>query len=442
MGGDCLWTGCVPTKALLAAARTAHAMRTADRFGLGAVEPEVDTARVWARVRAVQERIAATSDSPDRLRAHGVDVRHGAGRLLGAGRVAVGGDVLSAPHVLLATGSVPALPDVPGLAEAAPLTSATVFGLDRAPASVAVLGGGPQAVELAQAFARLGVPTTLLHREPRVLPREEPELADRLAARLRAEGVVVHAGAQAERVEVQGAERVIHARTPAGPIAVRAAAVLVAAGREVEVAELGLDAAGVAVGEDGVVVDDRLRTTARGVWAAGDVCGRAGRFTHNAGLQGARVVRNALAPGTQAAPASVPWCTFCDPELAHAGLTEAQARERHGDRAVRVLRHELADNDRARTDDADLGVVLLVTARGRLVGAHVLAPAAGELIHALALAIHRRLALRTLADVVHVYPTVGTGVQLLAGEATLAAVRPVLPVLRLARRFRARGRRR
>jgi len=438
VGGDCLWTGCVPSKALLAAAKAAHTMRTAARFGLPAVEPSVDTAAVWSRVRAVQDRIAATSDSPERLRAHGIDLRFGAGRLLGGGRVAVGGDVVSAPHVLLATGSVPALPDVPGLAEAGPLTSASVFALERAPASVAVLGGGPQGAELAQAFARLGVPCALVGRAPRLVPRDEPELAARLEAVLRADGVAVHLGATVERVEVDGDERVLHARTAAGPLQVRAAAVLVAAGRAVDVEGLGLGAAGVEVGEDGVVVDDRLRTSAPGVWAAGDVCGRAGRFTHNAGLQGARVVRNALAPGTQAAPASVPWCTFTDPELARVGLTEAEARAAHGDRAVRVWRHELADSDRARAEEAETGAILLVTARGRLVGAHVLAPAAGELIHALALAVHRRMRLASLADVVHVYPTVGTGVQLLAGDAAVAGPARLAPVLRVLWRLRRR----
>jgi pyruvate/2-oxoglutarate dehydrogenase complex dihydrolipoamide dehydrogenase (E3) component len=417
VGGDCLWTGCVPSKALLASAKAAHAMRTAGRLGLEPVDPQVDTARVWARVRAVQEDLAATTDSPEHLRAAGVDVHLGEAQLVGTNAVEVDGATLEARFILVATGSEPRLPPIPGLREARPLTNETVFGLERAPRSTVLVGAGPQDVELAQALVRLGVRATLLGRDASLLPRDEPELAARLADRLRAEGVDVQLGVRVERVTVQDGERVVHAPGRTW----RAAEVLVGTGRRPVVEGLGLERLGVEVGEDGVVVDARLRTTVPTIYAAGDVAGRQ-RFTHTAGFEAARAVRNMFLPGRAERGFVVPWCTFTDPELAHAGLTEAQARAEHGD-AVRVWRADLADSDRLRAEGTADGALHLVCARGRLVGAHVLAPAAGEVIGELTLAIEQRLKLPDLAGVVHPYPTVAIAIQQLAGRAALAGAR-------------------
>jgi pyruvate/2-oxoglutarate dehydrogenase complex dihydrolipoamide dehydrogenase (E3) component len=251
-----------------------------------------------------------------------------------------------------------------------------------------------------------------------------------LVARLRAEGVVLHTGARVQRVAVEddGArggspgQVTVHASVAGRPLAVRAQAVLVATGRAPNVEGLGLEALGVQVNERGIVVDDGYRTAVPAVWAAGDVAGRH-RFTHAAGFEASRAVRNMLFPGTETGAFTVPWCTFTEPELAHAGLTEAQARAEHGDRAVRVWRHELRASDRARTDAATDGALTIVTAKGRIVGGHVLAPAAGEVVHELALAIHQRLRLEELASVVHVYPTIGLAIQQLAAEAAYGRAR-------------------
>jgi len=420
VGGDCLWTGCVPSKALLASAKVAHTLRHADAYGLTPVDPQVDTARVWARIKAIQQQLASSDDDPERFRAEGVDVLSGEARLTSPTTVRVGDEEHSTRFVLLATGSRPALPPIDGLAQAQPLTSERIFERDRAPASVVMIGGGPISIELAQGLARLGVKVTVLQRGPRILAGEEPEIAERLLALLRAEGVEVITGVQAERVTVSedGASKTVHG----GERAWTAQEIFVGAGRAPNVEGMGLEEVGVKLGPRGVVVDGALRSSAPSVYAAGDVAGRH-LFTHSAGYEAARAVRNMFFPGSSSGGYLVPWCTFTDPELAHAGLTEAQARERHGADKVRVWRQDLAHSDRARTESASDGELRIVTAKGRIVGAHVLAPNAGEVIGELALAIDRGLKLTELARVVHVYPTIALAIQQLAGEAAYESAR-------------------
>lgn len=422
LGGDCLWTGCVPSKALLASAKAAHGMRTADRLGLTPVSPEIDTTRVFARIREVQEKIAATDDSPERYAAMGAEVVSGRARIAGAHEVEVDGRTLETHFILVCTGSRPAVPDVPGLAEAGCLTSESVFELERAPASLVVLGGGPIGVELAQAFRRLGVTVTLLQRNVRLLPKDEPELTNLLQGVLLDEGVDVRTGVRLDRVELEGGRKIVHADADGVPLRVGADELLVAAGRSPNIRGLELEAAGVRVGPNGIEVDARLRTSVKSIYAAGDVAGRY-LFTHSAGFEAAIAVRNMFFPGTSKAETLVPWCTFTDPELAHVGLTEAEARALHGD-AVEVHRAGLDHSDRARADGHAQGRLILVTARGRLVGAHVLTPAAGELVQELTLAIRKGWKLHHLARVIHVYPTISTSLLLLsAGEAYRRAAR-------------------
>lgn len=417
-GGDCLWTGCVPSKALLASAKAAHTIRHSDAYGLEAVGPSADTGPAWTRIKAIQEGLAAGDDDPERFRRAGVDVLLGSPARLISPTTVRAGRQHAARFVLLATGSRPALPAIEGLRAATPLTNETIFALDRAPASIVLIGGGPVGVELAQGLNRLGVRVTLLQRGPRILAREEPELAARLVERLRHEGVEVVTSVDADRVTVaaDGAKTVA-----AGERSWSAAEILVAAGRMPNVEGLGLEEVGVKVGARGVVVDDALRTSVRSIYAAGDVAGRA-LFTHAAGFEAARAVRNMFFPGTSRGSYLVPWCTFTDPELARAGPTEAQARALHGERAVRVWRRDLARSDRAHAESAaGDGELRIITAKGRVVGAHVLAPGAGELIGELALAIERKLKLTDLASVVHVYPTIALAIQQIAAEASYAA---------------------
>jgi pyruvate/2-oxoglutarate dehydrogenase complex dihydrolipoamide dehydrogenase (E3) component len=420
LGGDCLWTGCVPSKALLASAKVAHHMRTAAAFGIEPVEPEIDTAKVFARIREVQQRIAATDDSPARFRDElGIDLIEGTARLTGPTTLDVDGEPIETRFVLLCTGSRPVVPPIPGLAEAGHLDSESVWEIERAPASLVVIGGGPIAVEMSQGFRRLGVPVTVLERGERILPRDEPELAERLARILRAEGVDLHTGVSAERVTVEDGLKVVHTadgRRFAGH------ELVVGVGREPNVEGLGLAGAGVAAGPKGVIVDASLRTSVPSVYAAGDVAGRY-LFTHAAGFEGVRAVRNMLFPGRSRSDYGVPWCTFTDPELAHAGLTTQQAVERFGAGDVETHRHELSHSDRARADGTDDGALHVVTHKGKVVGAHVLAASAGELIGELQLAIEQGLDLSDVGSVIHVYPTLATEIGKVGAEAAFDGAR-------------------
>ena len=422
VGGDCLWTGCVPSKALLASAKVAHHVRTAERYGLPSIDlPAIDTTAVWARIKEVQRQIATTDDDPHRYEEMGIELVRGPARLVDGTTVDVDGRRLDTRFVLLCTGSRPASPPIPGLAEAGFLTSETFFELDRCPPSLVFIGGGPIAVELAQACHRLGVTVTVLQKGPGILPRDEPDLSRRLLELLRAEGLDLRLGVDAKAVEVLPDGRkvvVAEVEGPGGTPEVRrfeADDVFVGAGRVPNVEGLGLEALGIQVGRRGIETDDRGRTAVKTVYAAGDVAGRT-LFTHSAAYEGVRALRDMFFPGRGTVDATIPWCTFTDPELAHVGLTSAEARERYGD-DCHLWRMELAHSDRARADGSAEGVILLVTGpKRRIVGGHILSPAAGELVHEVALAEAKGLRLDDLATLVHVYPTLATSVGMLAAE--------------------------
>lgn len=323
----------------------------------------------------------------------------------------------------------PALADIPGLDESVCLTSENIFELDRAPASLAIIGAGPIGVEMAQAMNRLGVETTLLELAPRILSREEPALADLLSGRLAEERVRIHCGVAAERAETADGLTTLYA----GDASWRAERVLVATGRRPAIDDLGLDAVGVKTNRRGIVVDDRLRTNVPWLYAAGDCAGRY-LFTHTAAAEAAVALRNMFYPGSSSAYAPVPWTTFTDPELAHVGLTEAEARKRLGAGKVRVHEWDLSHSDRARADGDDLGGIIAVTdSKDRIIGAHVLAPHAGDVISQFTIAIHKKMRLTPdFNEIIQVYPTYATGVQQLAADAIYGKLKE--PFYRLARR--------
>jgi pyruvate/2-oxoglutarate dehydrogenase complex dihydrolipoamide dehydrogenase (E3) component len=402
MGGDCLNYGCVPSKALLAAAHAVRSITDARQFGIHAGEPHIDFAAVMEHVHGVIAQIAP-HDSVERLESLGVRVIRAAAAFTGRDEVSGGGVRVRARRIVLAAGSAALIPAVPGIESVAALTNETLFALRERPEHLLVVGGGPIGVEMAQAFRRLGSAVTLIQRG-RLLPRDEPELVASLSARLAAEGIVVHEDAELTAVgrSVDGiAVRFSGEREATG------SHLLVATGRRARLAGLGLQNAGIAHDALGVKVDARLRTTNRRVWALGDVIGRP-QFTHTAAYQAGIVVRNALFR----LPAKVeyralPWVTYCDPELAHVGLTEQEARRRHGS-AVQVVRVGLADNDRARAERSALGALKVMTdRRGRILGAGLLGPHAGELIGLWGLAITRRMKLSALTGVIFPYPTLG-----------------------------------
>ena len=420
VGGDCLWTGCVPSKALLASAKAAHTMRVGDRYGLPSVMPEIDTSLVWNRIRAVQQEVAATDDNPERFRAMGIEIVEGEARLSGPNTVGVSGAdgarrTLETRFVLLCTGSRPAAPPIEGLAAAGYLTSETLFEVERPPRSVVMIGGGPIAIEMAQGFSRLGIAVTVLQKGPGILPRDEPDLVAVLTGVLRDDGVDLRLDVEAAGVTVHDDRKVVHG-TEAGAVRQWAAEeLLVAVGRKPNVEGLGLEEAGVRVGRRGVEVDGRMRTSVPWVYAAGDLAGRF-LFTHSAAYEGVRAIRDMFFPGKGTVTDFVPWCTFTDPELAHAGLTVAEARELHGD-DVDVWRQDLTHSDRARADGATRGALVIVTVDKKVVGAHILAPSAGEMIHELALAMNQGIRFADVASLIHVYPTLSTSIGQLAADA-------------------------
>jgi len=417
VGGDCLWTGCVPSKALLASAKAAHIMRSAVTYGLPAVDFEIDTSLVWERIRAVQAEVAATDDSPDRYEGMGIEIIPGHARIAGPNSVEIVGEErrLETRVVLICTGSRPAVPEIEGLKDAGFLTSENVFEVERPPKSVIMIGGGPIAIEMAQAFGRLGIDTTVLQKDAGILPRDEPDLVAVLTRTLRDEGVDLRLNVETERVALADGGKIVFGAEAGEPARWEAEELLVAVGRRPNVEGLGLEEVGVKVGRRGIEVDDRMRTSIPSIYAAGDVAGRF-LFTHSAAYEAVRAVRDAFYPGKGKVTDFVPWCTFTDPELAHAGLTVAEADAKYGD-DVEVWRMELAHSDRARADSASTGAIVVVTAKGKVVGAHILAPSAGEMIHELAVAINEGMKLAELASMIHVYPTLSTGIGQLAGEA-------------------------
>ena len=406
LGGDCLWTGCVPSKSLIAAADLAQRIRAGERLGIGG-EPAVDFAAVMGHVRGAQDAIAP-HDSSDRLRRDGVEVVEATGRFLSPGRLEAAGRVLSHRAAIIATGSRPAMPPIDGLDRAQALTSDTVWELRELPPRLAVLGGGPVGCELAQAFARLGGDVTVVEAGERLLPLEEPRASALVEERLRGEGVRVLTGAEATSVRDQngGAGALELADGDDVPYD----RLLVATGRRPTTDGIGLAALGVPTGERGAIPVDRwLRTATRGVFAAGDVTGEL-PFTHVAAYHARTATPNALFhTRREISYGAVPWVTFTDPEVARVGLSEAQARERWGER-VRIAEFDYARSDRAITANRAYGFVKLVgDRRGRLVGATVAAPAAGESIAEITAWIAQGERIDRLSTTVHAYPTFAEG---------------------------------
>lgn len=404
MGGDCLNVGCVPSKALIRASRAVATVRRAADFGVRALGVDVDFAAVMERVRRLRARLSAT-DSAARFRGLGVDVFLGEGRFSGRDTIEVAGQTLRFRRALIATGARPARPSVTGLAEAGYLTNENVFTLTALPPRLAVLGGGPIGCELAQAFARLGARVWMIDRGKQILHREEPEAAERLAQALRRDGVELVLGKTIERVEKSSDGKLLHLQGDASP-PLTVDEILVGLGRQPNVESLNLEAAQVRYDPRlGVRVNNRLRTSNRRIYAAGDVCSTY-KFTHAADAMARIVLRNALFPGRARASAlTIPWCTYTEPELAHVGLTEQEARQRGY--AVHVFLQELRDVDRAVLDGEDDGFVKVVTRAGSdtILGASILAVHAGEMIAEVTLAMTLGRGLRALADTIHPYPT-------------------------------------
>jgi len=404
-GGDCLWTGCVPSKALLSVAERVHGVRAAAAFGVTVSDLKVDFSSAMAHVKNSIATIAP-HDSVERLRGEGVEVIAGTGKFVGPDRIAVGGDVKRFRHAMIATGAAPVVPPIPGLDASAPLTSDSLWDLAELPSRLVVLGGGPIGVELGQAFARLGSQVTLVEMADRVLPRDDEAASDVVARSLIADGVDVRASTTATRVEQQGDGFSLVVERDGQETSLPFDRILVAVGRRPNVEGLGLSEAGVELNERRAVkVDKRLRTSNRRIYAGGDVTMLL-PFTHTAGTHGATVVQNALFGLRRTVDhARIPWVTFTSPEVATVGLSAAEARQRFGDRAV-VRKADHAKLDRAITAGETDGFAMLIgDPKGRLVGATVVGPRAGETIGEAVAWLAAGAKLSGIVQTTHAYPT-------------------------------------
>ena len=406
MGGDCLNTGCVPSKALLASAKAARRWQHDAALGVTYAPPSVDFAAVNRHVHEVIAAIAP-NDSVERFEGLGVNVIKGTARFVGPREIAVDGMRIRARRIVIATGSKAAVPPIPGLERVPYFTNETIFANTDLPRHLIVIGGGPIGIEMAQAHRGLGSQVTVLE-AAHILPKDDPELVGRLRERLIADGIVIREGVRIARIEPaeDGLTAVLQAED-GGEERIDGSRLLVAAGRRPNVAELGLEQAGIVFSPKGIKVDARLRTSNRRVFAIGDVAGGP-QFTHVAGYHAGIVIRNALfRQPARVDYRALPWVTYTDSELAHVGLTEAEARAAHGD-DITVLRWPYHENDRAQTERETAGLIKAITTRsGKILGASILGAHAGELIQLWVLAIGQGLNIKAIAGMIAPYPTLG-----------------------------------
>ena len=414
LGGDCLHWGCVPTKRLVHSAKVATLARRGMEFGLeGGDAIRVNFPKVMEGVRRTQS-IIAKHDDPERFRKMGVDVIFGTGRFLDSHTFEVNGEKLSGKKFLITTGSSPVILPIPGLKEAGTLTNITALQLETLPESITALGAGPIGMEFAQIFSRLGSKVTIIEKYDQILPKEEKELSDELEKILTDEGIVIHTCTEVTDVRREGTKKVLAASCPTGDKVVTSDEILIAIGRSPNVEGLNLEGAGVKYDKrKGIAVDLTMRTSVKHIYACGDVSGPY-PFTHMAEYQAGLVLANALFPlvSRKADYRVVPWVTYVDPDLARVGLTETEAYEKYGKSNVKVYRFKFSEVDRAVIEGEGHGMIKLVCDKKlRLLGAHMLGPHAGELIHEYVLAMKLKAPITAISQTIHVYPTVAQAVK-------------------------------
>ena len=431
MGGDCLNVGCVPSKALIAAAKSAQAQRSSAPFGIVAVEPKVDYAKVMQYVHNVISKIAP-NDSVERFEGLGVKVVQAEAKFISPQMIEANGKTFEARRFVIATGSRAGIPPIPGLKNVAYLTNETLFDNRTMPSRLIVIGGGPIGLEMAQAHHRLGAKVTVLEAF-KAMAKDDPELSAIVIDNLRSEGIDLR-----ENVAI---ESVTNSRTGVSVTlksgeAIEASHILVAAGRVPNVEGLNLDAAGIEYDKRGIKVDVGLRTTNRRAYAAGDIAGGL-QFTHVAGYHAGLLIRSALFRlPVKNRTDIIPWVTYTDPELANVGLSETDARKLHAN-AIKVLRWNFADNDRAQAEGKTKGLIkVIIGNRGIIIGAGIAGPQAGELIAPFVLAVAQKIKISAFANLVLPYPTLSevgkrAAITNYAGLAQKPATRRLLGLLKI-----------
>lgn len=420
IGGTNVWSGSIPSKALLEATVRHRQFKP-------------DAKSAWESMLAARESVHSHVADAASVLDWGVSLHTGTAVLTGPRTVEVASDdgnaTLEGRFVLIATGSVPAIPAIPGIAEVPVLTNETLYDLKSPPTDIIIIGAGPVGVESAQALARIGAKVQLFEAGPRILPREEPQLSERLTDILRNDGVDVHVG-----------EPILAARSEHGRCYVEtvrgevdAEHVLVAAGRSSSVTSLGLDSLGIVATPAGINVDARSRTVLTSIYAVGDSAAGRPRLTSTAVADASLAIRDMFLPGRAQASTMSPWCIFTEPELARVGFTAAQARERFRSRAVKVHQLELSEVHRALFEGSSEGLIEIVTVHGRIVGGHVISSRASEVINEIALAVRFSVSIEELARVPHVYPTIASGIGRLASDQAVLRLRRLKGFAKLSR---------
>jgi pyruvate/2-oxoglutarate dehydrogenase complex dihydrolipoamide dehydrogenase (E3) component len=429
MGGDCLNVGCVPSKAIIAAARQAAAVRDATNFGIRSSPPNVDFADVMQRMRRLRASISP-HDSARRFTDLGIDVFFGQGTFTSGNSVAVAGQALQFKKAVIASGARPAEPPIDGLKEAGYLNNETLFSLTELPKRLVVIGGGPIGCEMAQSFARLGAEVTLIEQASHILSGEEEDAARIVQHAMQKDGVRIVLSAKVIRVEKAGNDRVVVVLTDDGELRIGGDQILVSIGRVPNLEGLGLESVGVAFHpKHGIEVDDRLRTSNHHIFAAGDVCSQY-KFTHAADFMARIVIQNSLFMGrAKASRLIIPWCTYTSPEVAHVGISARKAAEQG--LQVNTFTQPLAGVDRAILDGEDQGFVRVHCRKGtdQIVGATIVAEHAGDMIAEVVMAMKHRIGLGKIASVIHPYPTQAEAVRKLGDQFNRTKLTPAVKSL-------------
>jgi dihydrolipoamide dehydrogenase len=408
LGGDCLYYGCVPSKTLIHSAKVASLIRRAKEFGLNETPLSFDFANVIGHVWDVIHKIGE-HDDPERFKKMGVDVIFGEPRFLSSEQIEIGGRQIKSKKFVISTGSRSFTPPIEGLKEAGFISHVEVFHLKTLPQSLIVIGAGPIGMEMCQAFKRFGTDVSVIEMLDRILAIEDEDVSKALEASLTKEGIRFFTGTKAKRVFTENGKKVVLCERNGQELAIRSDEILVAVGRTPNVEGMNLEAAGVEYNRKGIVVNEKLQTTAKNIWACGDVAGPY-LFTHMAENQAGIVVRNAvLRLPVKMDYSVVPWTTFTDPEVAHAGMTEAEAKKKGI--KYSVYKHHYGDVDRAVTEVEGEGFIKIITTgwKGKIIGAHIIGPHAGELIPELVIAIKNGLTVKDISSTIHVYPTLALG---------------------------------
>ncbi|HME87894.1 MAG TPA: mercuric reductase [Chthoniobacterales bacterium] len=405
MGGDCLNFGCVPSKALISSARLMQQIRESEKWGLDRQSPQFAFEKVFERMRTRRAKIAP-HDSKERFESLGVDVFRGEARFVSPAEIEVDGQKLRARNFVIATGTHPTIPKIDGIEKVSYFTNETIFDeLKEKPESMIVLGGGPIGCELGQALSRLGVKIDIVQSGEHILPREDVDVTEFMQKRFSTEGIRIHLNSIASRISIRDGKIALEF-PDAAPIS--AGAMLVAVGRTPNLRALNLEAAGVDYDEHGVKVNAYLQTSQSHIYATGDITNRL-KFTHTADFSSRVVVRNILVPfqflRKKVDWSVVPWCTYTDPEVAHLGLGEKEAKQTNVEYDLFVVPVEDVDRAVVESEDAGFAKVLTATRSDKILGATIVGPHAGDLLHEFVLAMKASIGLGTIANTIHAYPT-------------------------------------